>query len=374
MEYIDLPDIQFVEEDVEKVLTEIVTLYQTITKRTLFRADPEMIFLKVFAQYIVQHRVLINRVAKGELLRYASGIMLDYLGGTDTPRLEATSARTTVRFTLSVPLVSAQLVPKGTRITQENGDGSIFFETNEAAIIPPGDLTADILCVCMTPGDIGNGLLPGQLNVLVDPLPFVQSVANVTTSAGGTDREEDDHYRERIRLAPESYSTAGPEDSYIYWAKRASAAIIDVEAESPSPMEVKIVPLLEGGTIPGQEVLDAVAEAVNSRKRRPLTDRVTVSAPETVPYDINLTYYIDISRAAESATIQDAVKAAVDSYRVWQKSKLGRAINQSELIARVMQAGAQRVNVVSPVYTEVAKLQVAQDETVSVTFGGLVDD
>ncbi|MNW65451.1 Baseplate J-like protein [compost metagenome] len=101
---------------------------------------------------------------------------------------------------------------------------------------------------------------------------------------------------------------------------------------------------------------------------------MTVQAPETVEYDINLTYYVAWERAAEAISIQTAVAAAVDAYRLWQKSKLGRDINPSELIMRVMSAGALRVNVTAPVFVDLSALQVAQDATVNVTYGGLADD
>lgn len=374
MALVELPDIQFVEQDVDTVFLELVTVFQGITGRTLNRSDPEMLVMRAFAQLFVQQRVLINQVAKGELLRYARGVILDYLGEPNTPRLQAEPAVTTERFTLSIPLVTPQIIPAGTRIAPDGAEGTIMFATREAVTIPAGNTTVDVLIECLTPGVIGNGFLPGQLTTLIDPLPFVASVTNLTTTAGGADTEDDDSYRERIRMAPESFSTAGPEQGYIYWAKTASAAIVDVAAITEKPGEVTILPLLEGGIIPTQEILDAVTEKVNSRKIRPLTDKVTVQAPGVVPYDIVLTYYINRERAAESAVIQAAVIKAVESYALWQKSKLGRHINPSELISKIMNAGALRVEVVSPVYTPITDLQVAQDANINVTFGGLADD
>lgn len=374
MALVELPDIKFVEDDVNKVFEELVTVFQGITGRILNRADPEMLVLRAYALLFVQQRVLINQVAKGELLRYAKGVILDYLGDPETPRLQAEPSLTTERFTLSIPLVTPQIIPAGTRVAPEGAEGSILFATRTAVTIPAGVTQIDVLVECTVPGVIGNGFLPGQINSLIDPLPFVASVSNQTTTTGGADTEDDDSYRERIRMAPESFSTAGPEQGYIYWAKTASAAIVDVAAVSESPVEVTVVPLLEGGVIPTQEILDAVAEKVNGRRIRPLTDKVTVQAPAVVPYNIELTYYISRDRAAESLVIQDAVSKAVASYALWQKSKLGRHINQSELIGRVMNSGALRVNVVSPVYTPITDLQVAQEVTVKATFGGLADD
>lgn len=85
MALVDLPDIQFVEQDVDKVFLELVDVFQGITGRILNRADPEMLVMRAFALLFVQQRVLINQVAKGELLRYARGVILDYLGEPNTP-------------------------------------------------------------------------------------------------------------------------------------------------------------------------------------------------------------------------------------------------------------------------------------------------
>jgi phage-related baseplate assembly protein len=301
--------------------------------------------------------------------------MLEYLGAfNNTPRLPPYSSVTTFRFVLSTPLVEARTVPAGTRISPTSSDIEIFFATDVPFTFAPGVVTADIPAHALTPGTIGNGFIPAQLTQLVDPLPYVSAVVNLTESMGGIDKESDDSYRERIRLSNASYSTAGPEDAYIYWAKTASPAIVDVAAVSPTPTNVTIVPLLSGGVIPSQSVLDAVAEALNDRTRRPIGDRVTVSAPTVVVYTINMTYYIHPDRATEVDIIKAKVAEAVAKYKIWQKSKLGRSINPSELSYLVMQAGAYRVNIVSPVYADVTKLKVASDTATTVTYGGLVDD
>lgn len=54
---------------------------------------------------------------------------------------------------------------------------------------------------------------------MVDPVPYVASVANTATTEGGGGVESDADLAERVFLAPGAYSTAGPEDSYLYHAK-----------------------------------------------------------------------------------------------------------------------------------------------------------
>nr|WP_237088766.1 baseplate J/gp47 family protein [Paenibacillus larvae] len=126
--------------------------------------------------------------------------------------------------------------------------------------------------------------------------------------------------------------------------------------------------------MPTQDVLDEVAETVNDRRVRPMTDLVTVREPDAISYDISLTYWISNSRATEATKIQDSINRAIEEYKLWQKSKLGRDINPSELICRIMDAGASRVEIVSPVFKEVSKLQVALDAKTTITYGGCPND
>lgn len=375
VELVDLPDIAFADEDAATIKQNIITVYEGLTGRSLAPGDPVQLFLMSLASIIIQQRVLINQVSKGRLLRYASGALLDHIGASQgTDRLEAAPAVTTLQFTLSIPLASATPIPAGTRVGPQGGDGSIYFITDDYIEIPAGSTTGQVQASASVAGAGGNGFLLGQINVMMDQLPFVQSATNLTASSGGSAAETDDAYKERIRTAPESYSTAGPRGAYEFWAKSTSAAIQDVYAYSPADGQVTVVPLLTGGEIPGEGVLEAVAETLEDRGVRPLTDQVTVVAPVAVEYDVTLTYYINSTRSAEVTAIQTAVQAAVAAYQLWQRSKLGRDVNPSELIARIMAAGALRVNLTAPVYTALDATQVAHEGTTTVTYGGLVDD
>ncbi|WP_174769341.1 baseplate assembly protein, partial [Brevibacillus centrosporus] len=203
---------------------------------------------------------------------------------------------------------------------------------------------------------------------------YIQNVSNVTTSSGGTDRESDDAYRERIHIAPESFSTAGPEGAYEYFAMSASPLIVDVSVRETSPGVVEIRPLLKDGGLPGQEILDLVLETCSDRKVRPLTDNVQAFVPEQVPYDLNVTYWIGKSNSSMVATIQSNVEQAIKNYKLWQCSKQGRDIDPSELTTRVKNAGAKRVMVTAPIYQSVERYQVAKLNTENITYGGLEDD
>ena len=123
--------------------------------------------------------------------------------------------------------------------------------------------------------------------------------------------------------------------------------------------------LLTGGELPGEEILKEVLDILNADTVRPLTDHVTVAAPQAVPYNIDVTYYTQEGGALSADTI-----AAVKSFQKWQAEKMGRDVNPSQLIALLMQTGVKRVEVRSPVFAAVADNAVAQVGTVSVVNGG----
>ncbi|MGF9907259.1 baseplate assembly protein [Brevibacillus porteri] len=370
MTRLNLPDIQFAQKSAEQIEAEVVARFEEKANVTLTKADPRRKFIQSCVYLLSLQRSNIDYSAKQNLLAYAQNNKLDHLGAfVDTPRLQPTFSKTTERFHLSV--TQAQTIPAGTRVSA--GDG-IFFAVEKDVPVPVGKTYVDVEAICTQVGSVGNGYLPGQINQLVDPIQWIQSVENITESDGGSDVEEDDPYAERIQQAPEKFSVAGPDGAYKYWARSASPLIVDVSVQSPAPVEVEIRPLLKGGEIPGPEILDLVYQACNDRSIRPLTDFVKVLAPEAITYDLSLTYWIRTSDSSVAASIKQKVKQAIQDYKVWQKSKLGRDIDPTELITRIKNAGAKRVAVVSPVYKAVATHQVAVDLNTTVTYGGLEDD
>ena len=366
-----LPDINFVDVDASTIEAEIINEYETIAGRTLQRGDPVRLFLLTIANIIVLLLNRLNETGKQNLLRYATENNLDHLGALiGVTRLPATAAVTTMRVTLSAVMGSNVTVDAGTRFTS---DGKIFFALDNTLVIPAGSLYADGSATCTEVGTVGNNFLAGQIKTLVDPVPYVASVANTTKTEGGSDIEQDDSYREAIHIAPESFSVAGPIGAYRYFAKRASALISDVAASSPTPGTVDIRVLLEDGALPGQEMLDIVSDALNDRAVRPLTDNVTVQAPDDISYNVDVTYYIDTEDVSQESAIQAKVTAAVNEFVLWTKSKIGRDINPSRLIQMIVAAGAKRVTVTAPAFTQLDGTEVGIANTVTVQYGGTED-
>lgn len=376
----NLPDISFIDnKTIDQVRQEMVADYESFISEatgqtvTLERSSVHRMELYAAAAQIYQAMQYIDRQGKQNILKYSYSDFLDNLaifkGVTRNP---ATAATTTLRFTLSAERDTATGIPQGTRVSTA---GSIYFATDVYAEIPAGSTTVDVPATCTVAGTDGNGFAVGELSTIVDPIPYVASVSNTTATEGGAEIESDDDLAERVFLAPGAYSTAGPEDGYLYHAKAYSAAIGDVVATSDQAAgTVDIVFIMADGSTPGEEMIEGLEGYLQGKTIRPMTDLVRVAAPQEVQYTINLTYYINRSDSAKAVTIQAAVAQAVADYQTWQRA-IGRDINPSKLVAMVMEAGAKRVTVTAPTYTTVdaTKVSAIQGSAV-VTYGGLEDD
>lgn len=375
----NLPEVSFIDNmTLDDVQARLVKAYQDKYKEltgkplTLQRADSESLKLYAVSVVLFQMFLHVDNAGKMDLLKYAYGAFLDNLGALrGVTRLPAAAAVCTVRFTLSAAQASVVTVPAGTMVT--NGDG-VYFETDEEAEIAAGNLYVDIPCTCTVSGAEGNNILAGAIDILVNPIPYMAFVANIDATTGGADVESDDDFADRIYLAPSAYSVAGPEGAYVFHVQSYSSSIGDVEVTSPTPCEVEVRFLLNDGTLPTQTLLDEVCAYLDEESIRPLTDHVEVLAPTQQPFDIDVEYYINQSDAGKASTIQGEVAAAIEEYVEWQTFKIGRDINPDVLTQKMIDAGAKRVVVASPSFTEVPSGSVARIGTQSVAYKGIEAD
>lgn len=369
-----LPNVEFLETDAETIKAEILTGYEQASGRTLAAGDPVRLFLLSLASIIIQQRTTINQAAQQNLLTYAQGEYLDALGALlSVERLEESRAVTTIKFTLSQALATVYTIPAGTEVT----NGTVTFATDHDLDIPKGELSGSVTASCTVPGEVGNDYLAGQVTTIVKPMTFVAKAENVTITTGGSEAESDASLAERIRLAPNSFSVAGPEKAYIYHAKSVSSSVIDVSVTSPTPGEVDVYVLLSGGVLPQEETLQQISDYLNDSSIRPLTDYVKVLAPKAVNYQIELHYWIGREDSSRAEQIKAEVTAAVEKYRLWQQGKIGRDMLPAKLIQYVMQAGASRID--SPTmkpadFKALESGQVAQCTDVKIVYEGIKDE
>lgn len=378
----DIPDISFIDGiTVDSIISEMIAdyekKYEELTKKeiTLRPADKDTILMNIYAGKFYQLYERLDFSAKMNLLKYSRGDFLKHLGAMKKTFLnEPKSAVTIARFHLEEVRPDLVYIPAGTRITADAADG-IYFATDNYAEIPPGTKTVDISCTCETQGEIGNGYIEGQLDIIVDPIPYVSGVENITKTEGGAGEETDDEFRERIFLAPSSFSTAGPADAYEYWVRQYnSAAIEDVKIYEPTDAIVDVRVLLKGGELPSAAYCEKVKEYLLQNPVVPLTDNSIVAAPDVVKYNLKATYYISRRHTNNLETIKAAIEEAKDEYLLYQRSGIGRDLNPDVLIEFVRAAGGKRVVIESPSFQVVRETSVVQENNVEFVFGGLEDD
>jgi phage-related baseplate assembly protein len=358
----DINDLDFVETDARQIYNDFFTALTNELNEDLFPGDERRMFGEAWVAVLVQLMGRINDQTRQRLLRYMRGSVLTAYGeDRNVMRIAPSPAKVTVRFCMQNVKEYRVTVPQGTKV----GDMRLlYFATTEVAYLNPGDTFVDILCESIAGGSQYTGLIPGTIKTLVDLIPDISSVENITTSYDGDDGEPegttdgDNHYRERIRLSQSAYSTAGSEGAYKYIAMSADPDIVSVSVESPEAGHIRIVPLMRDGQTPTQEILDKIISACNDRTVRPMGDFVTASPPNTSIFDIELTYYVTAEQAYE--TIPTVENEAISHYIKWQTAELGRSINPDQLRKVILDAGALRLDIVSPAYVSLNKDTIAQ--------------
>lgn len=377
-EIANLPDVSFIDgvtlDDIQQqMVQDYLDKYEELTGESteLTRADPVSLILYACSVQIFQAMLYVDRAGKQDLLKYSYGEFLDNLAALKgIAREPAKPAVVTMRFSLAAIRPDTVAIPQGTRVS--NGD--LYFETDEYTEIPSGDTYVDVTATCQTDGEDGNGLLPGEINVLVDPIAYVASVANTESTVGGTDIEDDDTLASRVYIAPSKYSVAGPEEAYRYWITEFNSSISDVYLSSPEAGQVLIEFILENGELPNEAMVRSLADYLANENIRPLTDEVIVQIPATTTFNVNVQYWINRSDINKAATIQAAVEQAVTDYVSWQQSKIGRDINPDKLISLMEQAGAKRVAVTEPVFSVMPDATIGRIGTKMVSYGGIEND
>ena len=361
-------EFNFVETDSRILYDTILNSVMDYVGEPLYPGDERRIFSEAVIQLMTAFYNTMNDVAKQKMLQYARGNVLDAIGEMDnTPRLVADSAHCTMRFSMSGPIENNIVIPAGTRVT---ADGEIYFATEKARVLQAGETQVDIEAYCQTAGSAYNGIEAGMINVLVDVIPYIASVSNITVTSGGDDgepytEEGDNRYRERIRLSKASYSVAGPVEAYRYFALSANPDISDVLIDSPSGNIVDIYALMKGGEIPTPEVLKEISDKVSADDVRPMTDKVTAKAPTQIEYDIEIKYYTTLDNEAQAVLTVESAGGAIDKYNAWQTAALGRDINPDYLRKYVLApsdgtTAVSRVDVIKPTIVDIKKNQVAK--------------
>lgn len=324
----------FVDENAQIISQEMKAYFEAALDKKIEPAQIEQLLINGWANRESIIRNQINNAAVQNLVRFATFPMLDYIGELlGVTRIAATPAGCAISMTFqgnTVPIV----IPEGTRIAST--DQKVFFRTVEAVTIPALQSSASVAALCETEGVDGNDYAPGEISVIQDPQPYLISAVNSDVTVGGAPEESDAQMRERIRLAPYQFSTAGPTEAYKFWARTAHPSIIDVGVpiEPVVPGRVDVYPLIDSGEVTPTPILDAVRDILTATNIRPLCDTVNVQSPTRIEYvlDIRLTLF----NTAVQGDVEQRVLENAQSFVFEKRSTLGQDIIDAQVKAAIM--------------------------------------
>lgn len=362
-------DVKIVDDNAETVLAAMIADYQTRTGKTLQPAHIERLLINTFAYRETLTRQQINEAYRQQHVRFATGLMLDLCGDdVNTPRLEASAARCTIRFQ-AAEFAGEVVIPVGALVAV----GDVVFATMEQGLLSTARSSIDLQAVCTETGTRGNGWSVGQINTLQTALTGANKITaqNISVPNGGADVETDEAYRERVLLAPESFSVAGSVGAYEYWARAASPVISDVYVANVRDNQghaiggtVAITVLTKTG-LPERELLSQVHKEVSGEKKRPLCDTVTVNAPEVVDYTLNAE--LVLYTGANALAVKTAAQSAWAAYELKRRAKLGGDIVPLDIMNVLKVNGVYNVILTSPALQVIQPNQWARCTAVNIS-------
>ena len=374
----NLPDISIIEEEdisLAGIIDEMVSDFESFYKErtgesiTLANMDDRRIMLEVVANKIYQIWEIADANYRYNFIKWMWGDrLINWAANFGYGNDGVEYATTTVQFTISEEQDFDVTVPAGTRVSA--GD-DVFFATIEAVTIVAGDETVTVEAVCVEPGTVGNGYTVGQINIIVDPVNLIGEVTNITQSHGGHDEFTDDELKMEILNYTNTYSTSGSEESYEAQTMEYSSAITSAKAIADSNAAVTIYIVLTDGEIPNSTYCTAVLNYLTNRKSHPDTDTISVEAPTAVSYDIELSYYIPQDLKEMVDETKDTIQDAAETFVKETAEQIGADVDPGTLVSYLMSAGAERIAVTYPEYTEIDSDEVAICDNITLTYNGI---
>lgn len=323
----------FVTVEAQLLLDRAISFFEAGTGRTLSPSQVEMYLLETIA-YMMSVRGGEEQLAlENGFVAYSRDKWLD-LHGADrsTPRLEAVPATTTLRFSRIGPAVSRIRIPAGTRVS--DAGGQVQFATQELAYIEAGQAQIDVSAASLALGMGSNNYPIGALSIIIDTVPGIASVTNLTVTGAGAEREETARYRVRVALAFERLGDGLTQERYVSDVLAWNARCIDVDVQRPQAGHVNIYPLMDSGAPNPEEIASLQDDFGESNTHQ--GDFIQVFAPTAQVFAFELALTLSDPDAEAPAT------AAVQSVLDFWATTLGGYFAPSELI----RVAKETVNVV----------------------------
>jgi len=153
--------------------------------------------LSNLAVVIAQEYQELTNIHNSYDINKAIGNDLDVLGELFFNRVPESRSVTDLTFTCEEPNDRDVHIPLGFKVKHATDD-TVIFETTEEKILLAGETSIKIKAQATMPGEMGN-VPPDTLTRFVMPITGLDSVTNEFMTTGGSNRESDDKYRERLK-------------------------------------------------------------------------------------------------------------------------------------------------------------------------------
>lgn len=333
----DNTEIHYISYDPETLWMRMLNAYIQAGGDTLYSGDEKEILLRTVQQIMVQGFAEVDNALRMATRRYAVRDYLDLYGESNfCPRIKSVAAEAEVDISFKAGN-DAGAIPAGTTLTEDGV--TIYSLLEDVTPIGTGAQTIRAGITCKTPGSIGNGLIAGAQMQFLSQQDRVASVICATAASGGTDRERDEPYRERIGSSRSSF-VAGTEPYYEGLAMETNSNVVDANAIRSADGEVTVYLLLENGLTEGEKtaVINTVSAALTAKDARALTDDMIVTEAAA------LSYILNVSCTIPASLDSSALSATVAEYKQWQERKIARSFNPDKLMAMLYQAGCEHVS------------------------------
>jgi len=327
-------EIHYLTYDADAIWDDMVSAYIDAGGDVLYPGDEKEMLMRGMQSIVMQAFAGIDNALRMDTLRYAVRDYLDIYGEKrNCYRIQAAPATAKVRLTF-LASGESKVIEAGTALT---ADGAVLYLLDEDITQSGLAGTMETTVTCSQSGAVGNGLYTGVEMQFLIPMDGVSNVTVIEDASGGQDAEDDETYRERIRLYGLATVTTGPASQYESAAESVTSEIIDAKALNEGAGQVGVYLLLASDT-GSTAILQSVREKLTPEDVRPLTDSVSVQLATKRPYELTVQY-----TASRGSNVTAAVAEAVKTYQAWQDTEIGRAFNPDMLMSYLYQAGCVRV-------------------------------
>lgn len=263
-------------------------------------------------------KIQLQNVLRMAFPQSATGVYLEYLGEfKGLYKNEATYSNGNIQITGTIGREIEAGSLFGTPSTSEKQ--SIQFKVLENVTIDSNS-NATLKAQCTTVGTIGN-VAANSITILISKIDGIKLVNNAEGFTGGTDIEDEEHFRARVMAADQEEHLSGSDSDYVKWALEVDGvgSAYPIE-EWNGPGTVKLLILDKNGQPATQTLIKAVQDYIypdklpgqNRGGKAPIGAVVTIDTPVTLSINVKAKY--TFTSGFDPQTVLSNLKTDISPY------------------------------------------------------------